>query len=105
MLNQNLYPYELMEPWAYNLAAGVLLVIQIFGLTLNLFVIILMCRDTQVYTIWYSFIEIYNEKKTSPDLESHQHHYFQFSLLRLFGFIIRQSVCFSISLVSPLDIW
>ncbi|XP_037036899.1 vertebrate ancient opsin-like [Bradysia coprophila] len=40
---------ELMEPWGYDVAAAVLTVVQCFGLSLNLFVIILMCRDAQIW--------------------------------------------------------
>lgn len=39
---------ELMEPWGYTVAAIVLFFIGFFGFFLNLFVIILMCRDLQV---------------------------------------------------------
>lgn len=39
---------ELMEEWAYTLTAVVLFCIGFFGFTLNLLVIILMCKDIQV---------------------------------------------------------
>lgn len=39
---------EVMPEWAYTAAAVVLLTIGIFGFCLNLFVIILMCKDFQV---------------------------------------------------------
>lgn len=58
MLNNTSCTSELMEPWGYNSAATVLFFIQIFGFSLNLFVIILMCRDAQVYVFLYPLIEI-----------------------------------------------
>ena len=39
---------ELMEEWAYTLTAVVLFCIGFFGFSLNLLVIILMCKDIQV---------------------------------------------------------
>ena len=41
-------PYVHMEPWAYTLTAMTLFCIGFFGFTLNLFVIVLMCKDIQV---------------------------------------------------------
>jgi hypothetical protein len=43
--------YDLMENWAYQLTAGVLFCIGFFGFFLNLFVIILMCKDIKVRLI------------------------------------------------------
>lgn len=37
-----------MEPWAYNATAVALFLIGFFGFFLNLFVIVLMCKDIQV---------------------------------------------------------
>lgn len=39
-----------MPPWGYTLTATVLFAIGFFGFFLNLFVIILMCKDIQVST-------------------------------------------------------
>lgn len=39
---------QLMEPWGYLLAAAVLLLIGLVGFTLNLIVVILMCRHIKV---------------------------------------------------------
>lgn len=47
---------ELMEEWAYTLTAVVLFCIGFFGFSLNLLVIILMCKDIQVsiqFIIYY----------------------------------------------------
>ncbi|KAG5672470.1 hypothetical protein PVAND_002597 [Polypedilum vanderplanki] len=52
--NENKYFYleneEYMEPWAYNLTALVLFFIGFFGFFLNLIVIVLMCKDIQMWT-------------------------------------------------------
>lgn len=37
-----------MPDWGYEAAAAVLFLIGFFGFSLNLFVIILMCKDIQV---------------------------------------------------------
>jgi hypothetical protein len=39
-----------MEPWAYTFTAVILFFIGFFGFFLNLFVIVLMCKDIQVST-------------------------------------------------------
>lgn len=48
------FPYlpadELMDEWAYTASATVLFLIGFFGFFLNLFVIILMCKDMQLWT-------------------------------------------------------
>lgn len=41
-------PLEQLPVWGFTLAAAVLFSIGFFGFFLNLFVIILMCKDTQV---------------------------------------------------------
>ncbi|CAD7086887.1 unnamed protein product [Hermetia illucens] len=41
---------QLMEPWGYLLAAAVLLLIGLVGFTLNLIVVILMCRHIKLWT-------------------------------------------------------
>lgn len=71
---------ELMEPWGYDLAAAVLCVVQCLGFTLNLFVIVLMCRDAQVATELIVQISMY-EMAYFTDLESHQRNYIQFGIV------------------------
>lgn len=44
-------PNEQMPDWAFTISAAVLFLIGFFGFFLNLFVIILMCKDTQVSKI------------------------------------------------------
>jgi hypothetical protein len=39
---------EYMEPWAFTATAVVLFFIGFFGFSLNLLVIVLMCKDIQV---------------------------------------------------------
>lgn len=41
-------PHEQMPDWGYTLTAAVLFSIGFFGFSLNLFVIVLMCKDIQV---------------------------------------------------------
>ena len=41
----------LMDNWAYSAAATVLFFVGFFGFSLNLIVIILMCKDIQVSTV------------------------------------------------------
>lgn len=52
LISENVENYgeetELMEPWAYTATAVTLFFIGFFGFFLNIFVIILMCRDLQV---------------------------------------------------------
>lgn len=50
---------ELMEPWGYTIAAVVLFFIGFFGFFLNIFVIILMCRDLQVSRILFGHYVYY----------------------------------------------
>lgn len=45
-----LYTDELMDEWAFTASAVVLFLIGFFGFFLNLFVIILMCKDMQLWT-------------------------------------------------------
>ena len=40
--------YAHMEPWGFTLTAVILFLIGFFGFFLNLFVIVLMCKDIQV---------------------------------------------------------
>lgn len=44
-------PDESLPAWGYTITAIVLFAIGFFGFFLNLFVIILMCKDIQVSTI------------------------------------------------------
>lgn len=51
--DNHLKPYmdtndELMEEWAYVTTAAILFLIGFFGFFLNIIVIILMCKDSQV---------------------------------------------------------
>ena len=41
-------PSDLMPDWAYTATAAVLFLIGFFGFFLNLFVIVLMCKDIKV---------------------------------------------------------
>ncbi len=57
-----------MPHWGYNLAATVLIIVQVVGFSLNLFVIILMWRDDQVKSLEYFLIKF--DKKTKRNLYS-----------------------------------
>lgn len=46
-----------MEPWAYTFTAVILFCIGFFGFFLNLFVIVLMCKDIQVSS--FDYIDIF----------------------------------------------
>lgn len=41
-------PHEHLPDWGYTATASVLFAIGFFGFSLNLFVIVLMCKDIQV---------------------------------------------------------
>lgn len=96
---------ELMGPWGYNSAAGVLFVVQIFGFLLNLLVIILMCRDAKVTHFLHRLVEFFDNRWKYADLESNQYHHIQFSLLWFCGLHSWQSICVGFCPVSSLDIW
>jgi hypothetical protein len=57
-----------MPDWGYTFAAATLFCIGFFGFSLNLFVIVLMCKDIQVslkpqfYYVCYNFNKFSNEK-------------------------------------------